>query len=547
MAKSNSTTNKKVGNKPAKSSTNKKAVKSEASAAGGTSGGAKKKSKAGLIGGLIVALALIIIGVIALVANLNKPDPADPTAKLDYSESFFVYGDGKYSLWNAKGERLSEEEYQFQSNFVGGYAMVKKDDQYGIIDENGKMSVDYGKYSYITDKGGLFSATDVESEDEYLLTGSGKVLEKGEDIEVITATPSAGFAAVVTQDKVKVYNYAGTLMIETDKLGDDETPELGAMNNIGVMYYGDKNWVFDARDGRVIATLDGDKYGIDDVSDDRSLVILYEYNDKKDYKLIKDGKVYDLNETKNYGVTTTNQVMGFDDYDELALLGDDYKVIRRVSSVVQLKDENNFAEEKEDGGVVIYRNGAVVKEFGEDSSLPVSALVYDNYYAIDDGDKIQFYNLDGTVAFDKVFEDVSELSGENHYAIVAERDDEYYLMDARGNKVGEVVAYDIDYSSGGYKFMDENGKYAIFDKDGNQVTDFKYKDLYYRSLTKPRNIWTAKLEDGTVDVIDVDNKRVLLEGVTIDNFYEHYFTIKKDDGNIEYYTLDGKPFFTRKK
>ena len=130
------------------------------------------------------------------------------------------------------------------------------------------------------------------------------------------------------------------------------------------------------------------------------------------------------------------------------------------------------------------------------------------------------------------------------FLFFSEKEDEYYLIDAKGNRVGDVVAYSISRSEGGYKAEDEDGKYAILDKDGNKVTDFKYVDLYYRNNAKPRNLWTAKLEGDNVDVIDVDNKKVILENVSIDSFQENYFTVEKDNGDIEYYTLDGKLFYT---
>ena len=555
MANTKVTTKSKVAAKKSTASSTKKpasepAKKPKASSSETTSKKTNKKSKTGLIVGIIVALALIIIGVIVALLCLKQPDQSDPTAKLDYSKSFFIYDDGKYTLWNADGKRLTEDEYQNQSDFLGGYAMVKKDDKYGIIDESGRMSVDFDKYGAIRAAGGLFVASGKDSAEQFLITGSGKVLETNDDLGFYAPSSSAGFVVVTVGDKVRVYNYAGTLMVETDKLGEEEDDEeedesdAFSLHDFGVFYYGNKNWVFDTRDGKLLATFDGKKYSLDSNSDDRSIVLLDEYEDGEGCKLIVDGKLYDLNETKNYGLTDNNQVIGYDNYDELALLGDDYKVAKRVSTYVQLKDTNNYAEEKNEGGVTIYHNGQAVKEFGEDAEIPISGLVYNDLYAISEDDKIKFYNLDGSVAFNKQFEDIDVLSNKNHHAIVSEKNDEYYIIDASGNRVGDVVASDISYSKGGYKAEDAEGKYAILDKNGNRVTDFKYTDLYYRIVAEPYNLWTAKREDGNVDVIDVDSKRIVLEDVSIDSFYENYFTIEKENGDIEYYTFGGKLFYT---
>ena len=504
-----------------------------------------KKSNNGIIAGIILAVALIVIGAIVALSCFKKPDPSDPTANLDYSTSFFVYNDGTYSLWNADGRRLTEDEYQTQSNFLAGHAMVKKDDEYGIIDERGRMTVDYGKYSTIYSEGGLYLARAKESDEDHLITSSGQILEKGTNLQVNSPSDSAGFTTVITEDKIKAYNHTGKLIFEAEKIADEEEPGINSLRDYGIVHYGDKNWLFDARNGNLLATFDGERYSFDTVSEDRSMILLSDYENSEKYKLFANGQLHDLDETKYYGLTEDNQVIGYDNYEELALLGDDYKVAKTASIYIQFKDANNYAEEKKDGGVVIYQNGQVVKEFDDNAGIPVSGLLYNDYYAISDGEKIKFYNLDGTLAFDKEFRDVNLLSDENHHAIVSETEGEYYLMDARGNRVGDVTGTEIVASEGGYKVENSDGKFAILDKNGKKITDFKYIDLYYRSIAEPRNIWTARLEGGNVDVVDVDNNRILLENVPLDGFYENYFTVRKEDGSIDYYTLNGNKFYTK--
>ena len=130
---------------------------------------------------------------------------------------------------------------------------------------------------------------------------------------------------------------------------------------------------------------------------------------------------------------------------------------------------------------------------------------------------------------------------------MSEDGDNYYLIDTMGNKVSDVVADDIDIYKGGYEAENSDGKYAILDKNGKPVTEFKYNSLYYRSTAEPRNIWTAKLEDGGSDVIDVDSGKIILENVKIDSFSENYFTVKNDDGGTDYYTYGGVKFYSKEK
>ena len=237
-------------------------------------------------------------------------------------------------------------------------------------------------------------------------------------------------------------------------------------------------------------------------------------------------------------------------YIPKSLWNDVLEDIKRMAGEVKMgdvKDANNFAMEKKEGGVEVYHNGEKVKEFGDDAEIATSSLLYDDLFAVKDGGKFKFYKLDGSVAFEKEYEDVDQIFDMNHLAIVSEDGDNYYLIDVNGNKVGDVVAKDIGYYEGGYEAENSDGKYAILDRSGKPVTDFKYSALYYRSVAKPRNIWTAKLKDENYDVIDADAKKVIVENVKIESFYENYFTAKNDDGGTDYYTFEGVKFYTKEK
>ena len=187
-----------------------------------------QKSKKGLFAGLAVLVLAAIFGIAMLLVNSNKVDPSDPAAKLSYTNAFFVYDNNKNTLWNEKGERVTEDEYSDATSFVGGYAYVKKDGQYGIIKDNGQMSVEFGKYGNITNKGGLYLAQDGNTKEYFLLTGSGTVLARGSDLEIFTASATSGFAAVETENKIKVFNYAGKLMAEMSVADDASDPVLSS-------------------------------------------------------------------------------------------------------------------------------------------------------------------------------------------------------------------------------------------------------------------------------------------------------------------------------
>ena len=50
----------------------------------------------------------------ALILSLSGgQDSSDPKANLSYSKAFFIYDDGKYTLWNNEGKRLTEDDYDY--------------------------------------------------------------------------------------------------------------------------------------------------------------------------------------------------------------------------------------------------------------------------------------------------------------------------------------------------------------------------------------------------------------------------------------------------
>ena len=489
-------------------------------------------------------VVLAIIGAVIAVICLNRPSGSDVTEQLEYANAFFINDNGNYTLWSAEGKRLTNDEYSHQSRFVGGFAYVSKDDQDGIIRENGTMSVDFGKYGDIMNEGGLYVARDGNTKEEFLITGDGKVLEHGTDLETDSTNSTAGFALVKAGEKYRVYSYNGSLIAEMNYDDSIEDPALYDSDDFGSIYYNNKNTVFDVRSGKILAEFEGDKYRLDSISEDRKLIILEGKIGEKDYKLIVDGKIYDLDETKYYGIADLDTVIGYDNYDKLALLDENYKVAEWVSTYLELKDYKNYAVENEDEETVeIYKNGEKIATFADEASIASSGVLHDDYYAIKNGGTAKFYNLDGTPALGKEFKYIRSLFDENHHAVVADEEDENYLIDTRGERIGDYTFKGFASTKNGYRFKNKDGEYAIANKDGKLVTEFKYTDVDYYDDAEPHNIWAGRNSYNDYDIIDVEKGVVLYENAKIDDIAAHYFAVKTDNG-VEYYTFDGKLFYT---
>ena len=502
----------------------------------------EKTGKKGLIFGLIGAAVLTLAAVGYFVLR-PKATPDDPKAKLTYSRSFFISDGGKYTLWNAEGKRLTEDTYEYKSDFVAGYAYVKKDGQVGVIREDGVITVPFGKYGTIEAKGGLYLAQDGNTKEYHVITGAGKDIFFGPEVSVRSAGYSNAFALVETSGTYDLFTYAGTHLGTFPKVEGAEEAEIAGSSDFGSFYYNNSNLIFDVRDGRVLASIEGSRYTFEDVADNRSQILLQNEDNETDYKLIANGQVISLNECKYYAFTILDYLIGYESYSEIAILNPDFTVAERVSSYLALKDNKNYAVKNDDGNVVIYRNGAIVKTFDQEADLE-SGVLYEDLYAIENNGKVMFYNLDGNVAINHEFAAVWSLFDEFHHATVADAEDEYYLIDAKGNRLTEGTYKRIYTEDGGYELKDSEGRYAIANEKGELITEAKYDSLYYRSAAIDRNIWTGKNAYEDYDVIDVANKKVLLEHVNVVSFYTNYFSVKNADGKYEYYTYDGLKFYT---
>ena len=505
----------------------------------------ERKSKKGLIFGLIFG-ALAIVAIVLLVVFLPKGgDPSDPKAKISYSDSFFISNNGKYMLWNKDGERLTEEEYSYASDFVDGYAYVRKDDQAGIIRDNGSMSVEFGRYGTISAKGGLYLAQDGNTKEYFLITGDGHALLHGDSMDARASSSSGAYALVKQDGKYYVFTCKGTKILEEDVNDEEESPNISSSEDFGLVYYNGKTTLFDIRSGNILATAD-ERYSFDEISDNRAKIILQNYDDSKRHLLIVDGKQYELDETKYYGFTALNQVIGYDNYEELALLDDNYKVSKRTTTDIALKDSKNYAVLNEDDTVQIIYNGEPVKTFSDEPDL-ATGIMYEDYYAILNDGKWMFYRLDGSVAYEHEFHDVRSLFNKHHQAVVADEDGEYYLINADFTRVGDQTWRRFYAYESGYEVYDKDGNYAILDKKGELATEVKYEDTYYRSAPVGHNIWTARNSYGNHDVYDIDAHTLILEHANVQSFFANYFTVKNTDGKVEYFTYAGKSFYVAEK
>ena len=497
----------------------------------------------GIIGG---ALALALIFLVVFVFR-KTPDYNNPKASPTYTNAFFLYNDGKYTLWNSEGKRLTEDEYNDKSAFIGGYAYVRKGREYALISDTGRIMMDFGQISDIINYGaGLYLVEDNDSA-RYLMLGNGKILLGGDDIELDFPSNTSTFAAVRAEDNYYIFNYAGTMMAQIEFVEDGKI-RFNTGDDFGLVFYNGINYLFDNRAGKLIATFEADRFSVNKVSDDRSVILLQD-EDGKNYKVVKKGHLYDLNETENYALLRdSNWVIGFDDTSAISLLDDEFKVIKKVNSDIAIKDSSNYAVVNGDGNIdIVYRNN-VVKTF-EHADLVSGVLSHVDLYAIRYNGKYVFYKLDGSLAFGE-YNDVRSLYDKHRHVSVSDDGENYYMIDANGNRLNDLTyqrTYAYDHS---YVVYNADSKRAILTENGMPVTGFDYTDAYKRSSAVDHEIWSLKREANKYDIVDVTapaDKRVLLQNANVYDFYANYFTTKNDDGGYDFYTYKGVQFYRTTK
>lgn len=510
-----------------------------------------KKSKKNLFIGLGAGVLAVGAAVACMFIIKNTTDPADKRSKLSYSDSFFVSDNNTYTLWNRFGVRVTEDEYTSKSDFLAGCAAVQKDGQSAVIRENGTLAVDYGRYGEIAARGGLYYAKDGNTKMYSVITCSGKVLVQGTDIKMQTYGSANGFALVESEKQYDLFTWSGVKLISLAKSEDADDPILGGSNDFGSLYYNGQNFIFDARTSQMLAAFEGPKYSIDDVSESRTQILLE--SDEEDilvhHKMITNGKVYDLTDTEQYGFVNNEYLIGYNDFEAVALLDKDYKLAKYVGTYLSLKDLDNYAvlndEDEEKPVAEIYYRGSIVSTFDKDPYV-VSGILYDDYYLIRNDGKFRFYNLDGSGVNDKEYISVLSNFNKKHHAIVAEEEGKYYLINTQWKQLNEEAYARIYSDEGGYEVKNSDDKYGILNNEGALVTEVKYTSVYYRSAAVDYDIWTGRNAYNDYDVIDVANGKVILEHANVQNFYAHYFTVLNSDKKTEYYTYNGNLIYTTK-
>lgn len=525
----------------------------------------KKKENKNIKKILLIVIAILVIGMMVFAGYKFFFEDKTSNEEFDINETtaFFLQdSDSKYALFNEEGKQLTEFIYTHVGSFINGTAEVETDEQEGIINVYGKITVPLGKYKYITQEGGLYSVSEYkeESYNKSLVNGSGKILYNLNKVDVNSFIGTDTFLILEFEEENKytVINYEGKELVSFPKVDDEiEDPSTNEEDGHISIFYNNKNWIFNVNTGKQLAAFDSElHYCVNRVSEDGNIITLnscvswFQSQDKTYYKFIKDGKLYDkTNECQKVWQNQGNLFCSKDDYKEYLL--DANLNIGFETSGKAYKDNNNYAQnnEKTFNGVDFYQNGSIVKNVScrllRDSEYSETGIfILKSYYSRDCGTEsgmYDYYKSNGEKLIEKSFVRAENFDF-NGLAKVSEDKINYYLINEAGNQIGGT--YNTISLSSDYYIITKDELKGIMNKEGKEILPCSYSKI--EIITK-HNKKYARLttSDSKYIIYDLDKHKEVFSLEYAPNMNSEHYITTTSNNKTQYYTYSGKMFYEK--
>lgn len=499
---------------------------------------------------------LFIIGIFLVVGvtgcgcqkGKDKEKEVDRTA----TNSFFIKNeDSKYALFNEDGKQLSDFEFTSVGDFLGGTSIVKKDDQYGVINDNGKMIINFGEYKNISQSAGLFKVTD-EERNEYLVSRTNKKIADLKENSVMTFIGVNEYSILREENKYNLLDFDGKKILSFDMVDNEkDKPATSHMKNFVSVYYDGKVYVANLKNGKEITNFEADSnYCINTVEKDGKVIILnsceglFGNTGETYYRLIKDNKYYDLSDKCDKLGYTDDNVICINN-SESKILNDNLELGLDINSN-EYKQRNGYAKES-DYSVIFYDkegkelNTVKCRDLANNGKKTNDLYILNTHFNKSCGTDFgtyEFYNENGEKMFDKSFKS-AKLFDSNKLVQVSEEKGIYYLIDEKGKKVSndysEIVLKDKFY------MVKSDSKKGILDSEGKEIVFGDYSNI---TIDSTNNDSFAVLEttDKKYEVYNLSTKKQVMSSDNKVSVQKHYMIVTVD-GKKEYYTFSGKKFY----
>lgn len=499
---------------------------------------------------LIIIIVVFIFTILYFCFFRNIKEKTTKEFNIYDSESFFINDrNGKYALFNKDGKQLTDFIFTEVGYFINGSTYVKKDDLLGIIKENGKMIADFGDYRYIFSRAGVYNVVKEDGQG-YLIDGDGKILYDMENMDFNSF--GVDTYSILEDNGNKFYRVLGYdgKVITNIPMSSNSKPNINENYNYISIFYNNKNYIIDVVSKKEIIEFDSEvQYCITFAKNDEQLIVMkscdYEINkqDKTYYKIIKKGKLYNLNDKCEEIYYSDSLICQNDNKEHLLDSNLNVGITIRGKAYV---DNNTYAMEKDGSfsGVDFYINGKFLKNV-ECRSLESREYVQNGLYRLKtyyskkcgtDYITYEYYNSNGENVFNKSFKKAEKFDI-NNLAKVSDDGINIYLINTKGNKVSQE--YSKISVNNDYYIVTKNNLTGIIDKYGKVIVDCLYKSI---RIDKKYAI----LEDSNSKyiVFDLEKKSEIIKTDNRPYLSKQYIEVSIDEKK-QYYTYTGKMFYEK--
>lgn len=502
--------------------------------------------------GIFIIIAIIVLAIFgSLLAYqhffmIERVDFKD----LYLTDNFFVADlneKDKYYLYDNTGKKVLEEAFYSVDKFYNKASIVYNDlKKVGLISEDGRMLMEFGKYLKIERKGFLYKVTDLKNK-QYLVDKNNKKIADLEKVKILD-TNSNYFLILRESNTYKVLDYKGDKLINLTKIGAN-TPSISVKSGYLSLFYNGINYLFDLTTSRKILEFkDLNHYCVNSVNDqDKGEIILNLCSkdvSKNEYKYINNGKIVKTitDECSGLSFSHGNLVCKSIDTKKVYMYSRDmYKSFLTTDKTISYYSDQDYIK-YENNGISFYKDNRLLTK---DSCYELSSTgrVNTNIYRLktvknsscnQTGGMYQFIKTNGKKLDDVLYKYAIDFD-KNNNSIVSLDGHNFYLINQNGDKISDEYSY-MNFLEGSSAIY-----YLATNSSGTYILNKTGKEVYTLSKGENASIETVRDNDylllqvdNLYKVYDILNEQMVVEGLPSYVLTDEYITTLNYDAYFTY-------------
>ena len=384
-----------------------------------------------------------------------------------------------------------DKNYKIENVDQYSYFILYEDEKYGVIDSEGKIVVE-PKYEMLVipnpSKDVFVGYTNYNSQEEYkteiINSKNEKVLTKYEKIEPL-----------IFKDATTEVPYEKSVLMYKEN------------NKYGIIDFKGKkitNAIYDSiesllyKEGCLLVKKE-DKYGVINIRGKQMVEIKYD-------SITADGYYDESTKYQKAGFIVGNKTVdgykyGYINSNGSQILKEEYNEIERVT---EIEDEVYILAFKNGQAGIYNSKKQILKHIYEE----IEYNKENELFIVQKSSKQGVYNKEGKEILKPEYDNIII----SNKSIYAEKDQEKYFFDEKGNKQ-EEQKYKIIYSEENSKYritMNEEDKFGIIDENGNNILNNEYS--YIEHIFKDYYIIN---ENGKTSVYDANTKKQIISNYSV--------------------------------